>query len=91
MQENIMFKCDCCGVCCRNIRGVKFLEAFDDGSGVCIHLDSKSNLCRIYDTRPVYCNVDAMYELFFADSMSRENFYEANYKACSSLKRTLAL
>ena len=36
-----MFKCDCCGICCRHIRGITMLEAFDDGMGACIYLTAK--------------------------------------------------
>ena len=81
-----MFKCDCCGICCRHIRGIAMLEAFDDGTGVCRYLDREHNLCTIYDSRPVICSVDAMYELFFRDEMTREEFYDKNYSACEKLK-----
>lgn len=81
-----MFKCDCCGLCCRHITGIKMLEAFDDGTGTCIYLDRENDLCTIYKTRPVVCNVDAMYELCFAHKMTREEFYAMNYAACERLK-----
>ena len=81
-----MFKCDCCGICCRHIKGIKMLEAFDDGTGVCRYLDRENNLCTIYDSRPVICNVDAMYEAFFMNKMTREEFYAENYAACEKLK-----
>ena len=81
-----MFKCDCCGQCCRNIGGVKVLEALDSGDGVCIFLNREENLCRIYGSRPLFCNVDAMYDVFFRDEMTREEFYSANYSVCEELK-----
>lgn len=82
-----MFKCDCCGICCRNIRNIEMLAGFDDGTGVCRYLGRENNLCMIYDSRPVVCNVDAMYELFFREEMTREEFYCVNYSACEKLKR----
>ena len=82
-----MFHCDCCGLCCRHITGIKMLEAFDDGTGTCIYLDRENDLCTIYDSRPVVCNVDAMYELCFSGRMTREAFYAVNCEACIRLKR----
>lgn len=81
-----MFKCDCCGECCRHIAGIIPLEPFDDRKGVCRFLDREKNLCSIYASRPLVCNVDAMYETFFADKMSREEFYLANHEVCEKLK-----
>lgn len=81
-----MFKCDCCGMCCRNIGGVKILEGLDGGDGVCVFLNREENLCRIYRSRPLFCNVDAMYEVFFRDRMTREEFYHANRSVCERLK-----
>ena len=81
-----MFKCDRCGICCRNIRNIELLAPFDDGTGVCRYLDHENNLCKIYDSRPVICNVDAMYEAFYRDEMTREEFYAKNYAACEKLK-----
>ncbi|MBQ4404594.1 MAG: YkgJ family cysteine cluster protein [Selenomonadaceae bacterium] len=79
------FECDCCGACCRNIRLSKFYSAeMDRGDGVCKHL--KNNLCEIYSERPIFCNVDAYYEKFLADKMTREEFYGMNYIFCDELK-----
>ena len=81
-----MFYCDCFGQCCRNIGDVKILEPLDDGTGVCKFLDREKNLCKIYKSRPLFCNVDAMYRVFFADRMTIEEFYAANYEVCTKLK-----
>ncbi len=82
-----MFKCDCCGLCCRNIRKIKMLEPFDDGTGTYIYLDRENNLCTIYDSRPIVCNIDAMYNLMFRDKREREEFYALNYSTCKKLKQ----
>lgn len=82
-----MFQCDCCGLCCRNIKGIKLLAPFDDGSGTCVYLDRENNLCAVYGSRPLVCNVDEMYDAFFRDKMMREEFYGLNYDACKKLKR----
>lgn len=80
-----MFKCDKCGLCCRHINLTAVSDDLDRGDGICKHLDELSNLCRIYDNRPVFCNVDKMY-LNFSDKMTVEKFYEINYLSCNAIK-----
>ena len=79
------FNCDRCGACCKNIRRAKFFHELDRGDGVCKNLTAE-NLCAIYSARPLFCNVDAYYEKFLSDKMSREDFYELNHEACERLK-----
>lgn len=80
------FECDKCGMCCRNIWLSNLSEELDRGDGVCKHLTSE-NLCAIYSTRPIFCNVDAYYEKFLSDKISREEFHKMNHVACESLKK----
>ncbi len=84
-----MFKCDCCGQCCKNVGKVKILERLADESGACRFLDAEKNLCRIYKSRPLFCNVEAMYKVFFEDKMTREEFYNLNYEVCEKLKKRI--
>ena len=80
------FDCDRCGACCRNIRlSVFYDEELDRGDGVCKHLTA-DNLCEIYKTRPLFCNIDAYYEDYLTDKISREDFYKINHEACERLK-----
>ena len=80
------FECDCCGACCRNIRLSNLSAELDRGDGVCKHLTA-DNLCAVYNERPIFCNVDAYYEKFLSDKMSRKKFYELNRTACERLKK----
>lgn len=80
------FECDCCGACCRNIRLSNLSAGLDRGDGVCKHLTA-DNLCAVYNERPIFCNVDAYYEKFLSDKMSREKFYKLNHTACERLKK----
>ena len=80
-----MFKCSKCGACCRSIAGIELFRDMDDGSGTCKFLDKDSNLCKIYNSRPLFCNVDEMYNKFYKNSMSRQDFYNLNYSACEKL------
>ena len=79
-----MFLCDKCGKCCRNLKKSSLFAELDRGDGVCRYLEG--NLCSIYDTRPLLCRVEDCYNLFFKDSMSKEEFYNLNYKVCQDLK-----
>ncbi|MBO4779574.1 MAG: hypothetical protein J5497_02935 [Selenomonadaceae bacterium] len=82
------FDCDCCGVCCRNIRRSYFYdEELDRGDGVCKHLTA-NNLCEIYSERPIFCNIDSYYDKYLSDKMSRLEFHELNHTACERLKNS---
>lgn len=84
-----MFECDRCGICCRRVNLNPMYVKFDKGNGVCRYLDEKTNLCTIYNERPLLCNVDAMYEFLYQDKMTREEFYQLNYEECKKLKAGL--
>ena len=78
------FPCKRCGLCCRNIGDVPQLADFDDGTGVCIHL-TKDSLCDIYAERPVWCNVEKLYELSYKHLISEKDWIEANSRVCREL------
>lgn len=80
-----MFECDMCGECCRNIRLSELYNNLDDGTGTCIYLDG--NKCSIYSDRPLFCRIDECYELYFKDSMTKEEYYRLNHEICEKLKR----
>ena len=80
------FECDLCGLCCRNIRLSYFYKPeLDRGDGICKNL-LEDNRCKIYNDRPIVCNVDAYYEKYLSKMMSRQQFYAMNYKMCAELK-----
>ena len=79
-----MFKCNKCGECCRNIKYSELYSEFDDGTGKCKYLSGNS--CSIYYDRPLLCRVDECYELYFKDKMTKEQYYEENYKICYYLQ-----
>lgn len=51
-----MFKCDCCGACCRHLNLSALYAELDRGDGTCKYLSG--NLCSIYEKRPLLCRVD---------------------------------
>lgn len=80
-----MFECDKCGECCRNLQMSDIYKDLDSGDGTCKYL--KGNLCSIYENRPLKCRVDESYDCYFSEDMTREEFYEQNYKVCKELKQ----
>ena len=77
------FPCTRCGKCCRMLEHVPALHDFDRGDGVCVYLSG--NLCSIYEHRPLICNSTLMYEEFFRDRMSEEEFIAVNVEACKKI------
>lgn len=80
----MMFTCDKCGACCRNLNRSPVYANLDIGNGVCRYL--AGNLCSIYEDRPLLCRVDESYEAFFEGYMTKEEFYNMNYAYCKILK-----
>ncbi len=83
------FQCNRCGRCCRMIgfTNIPELRQMADSTGKCRHL-MPNNLCRIYENRPLYCRVDAIYDRRLSNVMSRQQWYEMNYKQCKNFRRS---
>ena len=79
-----MFKCTCCGECCRNLGKSDVYKELDRGDGTCKYLDG--NKCSIYDERPLLCRIDESYEVYFREQYSLEEYYEFNYSICKQLQ-----
>lgn len=85
-KPKMSFPCDCCGLCCQNLTLSSLYSDLDNGCGVCRYFNSKTNKCSIYERRPLKCNIDAMYDKFYATIMTRDEFYQINKQACNALK-----
>lgn len=79
-----MFKCDCCGCCCRNLDKSEIYSHLDRGDGTCKYLSG--NLCSIYEKRPLICRIDECYDLYFCNIMRRDEYYRLNMIECQKLK-----
>ena len=79
------FNCDCCSLCCRHIGGNPLAKNMDRGDGVCKFLNTSTNLCTIYYSRPDFCNVEKGYKKYFAE-FSEEEYLRLNYEVCNKLK-----
>lgn len=80
------FQCDCCGLCCQNVWRSVLSVDLNRGDGVCKNFDEETKLCKIYYSRPIFCNVDEYYEKFLTDKISRRDFHALNYAACKKIK-----
>ena len=80
------WKCDMCGECCKHVDGVPSMRKFADSTGRCKYL-TDDNRCSIYGHRPNVCNVAYVYEHYFKDRMSEDDFYELTRKSCEQLKK----
>ena len=61
-------------------------KIMSSADGVCKYLDRDTNLCTIYEKRPLLCNVDAVYDKFYSKQMSKEIFYQLNQRICKLLQ-----
>lgn len=82
------FVCDKCGLCCKNLKQFgDFYKELDDGTGVCIHFNSKTNLCGIYDQRPLKCRVEEGYLVYFQNDYTYEEYIRLTKAGCHKLKQ----
>lgn len=83
-----MFKCEKCGLCCRNV-GNSIFEGRKMAlpNSICKYLNQNTNLCTIYEHRPWFCNVDVYYEKYCKNKMSKKEFYRLNKIECVKLRQ----
>ena len=55
-------------------------------NGICKYLNQETNLCTIYNNRPIFCNVDAFYEKYLKNKMPINEFYAKNKSECKKLQ-----
>ena len=96
------FKCTSCGACCRmanlhNVANKKHWGIELTDIGRCVHL-SEDNKCKIYENRPLICNVDEVYDrveeikdiepLIYEEIKKMKNkkeYYKIIYLGCNHL------
>lgn len=81
----MMFLCDKCGECCRNLDKSPIYAELNRGDGICRNL--RGNICYIYENRPLICRIDDCYELFFKSNMTKAEYYKVNHDICTKLKK----
>ena len=81
------FPCIECGLCCCMSGQVKELASLLNEEKVCKYYDPKTKHCRIYERRPLICNVGAMYDAYFKNVMSEKEYLLANLESCYRLNQ----
>lgn len=81
----MMFYCNKCGACCRNLDKSPLYAELDSGNGTCKYLNG--NLCSIYETRPLLCRVDESYNVFYREQIGYDEYCKLNYEACDLLRK----
>lgn len=76
--------CEGCKAYCCRIAGL-ILKELDRGDGICLYLN-ENNKCEIYDHRPIICNTDRMYDKYFKDKYTKEEWIELNKRSCKDLE-----
>lgn len=79
--------CDKCGICCKLFHELILPEEYrelDNGFGQCKYLHE--NLCSIYENRPPLCNSSWVYEHFFSDTYSWNEYITLITQQCTALK-----
>ena len=58
----------------------------DRGDGTCIFYNEETKLCTIYESRPIICNIEKAYEVYFLNEIEKGEYYRLNYEVCKKLK-----
>jgi len=94
LANESQFKCQRCGACCRlvGLSDVPEIKAMArEDSDACRYL-MPDNLCSIYEERPIFCQVDGMYDQYVKEQgITREEWYIKNAKACMYLRNILGV
>ena len=83
------FSCTQCGKCCQDLdkRPFPIAKVLNRGDGICRFLND-SNLCTIYELRPLICRVKETHEVFFSDKFEWNQFADLITNECERLKKT---
>lgn len=82
----MIFQCDKCGQCCKHLLFFgEMYKLLDRGDGVCRYLDYDSNLCSVYEYRPLICRIDEGYR-YYSSSLTYREYIEITKNACKILK-----
>jgi len=46
-------------------------------------------LCTVYEHRPLICNVDGMYEMFYAGKITKKEFNRVTHQSCDMLREVI--
>ncbi|WP_429182353.1 YkgJ family cysteine cluster protein [Aeromonas salmonicida] len=79
------FPCTTCGKCCRRVYANPETSFLDRGDGVCGYFAEETNLCRIYEQRPLVCRVEDYYRAKLVEVLTWDEFVRINQSICNKL------
>ncbi|MFZ7307001.1 YkgJ family cysteine cluster protein [Avibacterium avium] len=75
------------GIGSRRVNLSEQTRFLDRGDGVCHHFNERTNLCSIYQNRPLVCRVKDYYLAHLSNQYSWEEFVRLNIEVCEILKK----
>ena len=87
MNKLSPFPCTACGQCCCRVHLSEQTQFLDRGDGICRHFDEQTNLCTIYETRPLVCRVEDYYKVYLDEQLEWSEFVEVNLAVCKLLQQ----
>jgi len=97
MKREEKFACTACSLCCRLVGDVlrrkdeykeptkTLLEGFPykaTADGSCEMLDEEGR-CKVYDNRPLLCNIELTWEVFHKKEVSRKHYFFKAAMSCN--------
>lgn len=79
------FPCTACGKCCCRVNLSEQTSFLDRGDGICLHFDTNTNLCLIYENRPLVCRVEDFYKTHLSHIYTWDEFVKLNLEICQKL------
>lgn len=84
------YPCNSCGICCTELNKSRLYEPMHNGDGICFHFCTETKKCKIYDSRPIICNINAFFERYITD-MSYIEYKKLNLENCRKLQQSKRL
>ena len=79
------FPCTACGKCCRNVHLSEQTAYLNRGDGICRYFDTETNLCKIYENRPLICRVEDYYKTHLSHIYEWDEFVKLKLEICQKL------
>lgn len=79
------FPCTACGKCCKRVGLSEQTVYLDRGDGTCRHFNENTNLCSIYEHRPLVCRVEDYYKKHLSHLYEWDEFVKINVEICQRL------
>ena len=80
------FPCNACGQCCRRVNLSCQTAFLDRGDGICCYFDEQTDLCTIYETRPLVCRVEEYYKTHLSGQIAWTQFVKINAEICQKFQ-----